>query len=536
MADLYAAVYNPDVLSCLANLSNDEVFTPPELANQVLDMLPEEIWKDPNARFLDPCSKTGVFLREIAKRLIRGQMPDFDRCMAVIDHKRANNEELSAVDLAYLGRLQPVLDHIFRKQVFGIGITQLTALMTRRSLYCSKWANGKYSVVEFDSSEGNVRYRDLQHTWTGAKGKEKCKWCGASKKELDSSRESDETYAYELIHTPRPEVIYDMQFDVIVGNPPYQMNDGGHGKSAVPIYNKFVTQAQRLRPRYLIMITPSRWFAGGRGLSDFRSEMLNSGKIRKLVDFERFQDAFPGVDVAGGVCYFLWDRDYSGPCTIQNASNKDGVVVERPLNEYPFFVRDNRAIEIVRKVRSLHTGKYMDEVVAPSKPFGLRTYYQPKDAGIPCYYIQKLGKQYADPKDVTDQYDLLDKWKLLVPRSPIAGQTDFSKAVKFYYDENTKVAAPGECCTESFIVVYSSKSQKEVISFKTYLYTRIVRFLLLQAVVSQDVTRQKYYFVPNLGTYEGEYSDERLCKMWNITQDEYAYICTRVGEAVKSDA
>lgn len=302
------------------------------------------------------------------------------------------------------------------------------------------------------------------------------------------------------------------------------------------IYQKFVKQAQRLNPRYLAMIIPSRWFSGGRGLTEFRSEMLNSGKLRQLVDYERFKDAFPGVDVAGGVCYFLWDRDYSGPCKIENASSQNGIITERYLNEYPYFVRDNGAIEIVRKVRAAHRGGYMDSVVAPSKPFGLRTYYQPSKDGIPCYFIQRIGKRYAKPEDVSDQYGLLDKWKLLVPRSPIAGQTDFSKAVKFYYNENTHVAAPGECCTESFIVVYAARTREEVLAFKSYLYTRVVRFLLLQAVVSQDVTRQKFFFVPDLGTYEGEYTDAKLCKLWGITDDEYAYICTRVGEAVKGDA
>lgn len=534
MADLYSAAYNPDVLSCLSNLSSDEVFTPPEIANEVLDMLPESIWVSTTAKFLDPCSKTGVFLREIVKRLIRGQLPDYAMRCSQIEHKRIMGKSLDGSDEAYLYRLQRVIDHILHEQVFGIAITELTALMSRRSLYCSKWANSPYSVSHFDEAAGNVRFRTLQHTWVGTTGKEKCKWCKITKRELEKNRTSSETYAYELIHTSLPERIFGkMQFDVIVGNPPYQVNDGGHGRSAVPIYQKFVKQAQRLNPRYLTMIVPSRWYSGGRGLSVFRDEMLNSGHLRQLVDYESFRDAFPGVDVAGGVCYFLWDRDNPGLCRIRNASSDSGVVTERSLNEFPYFVRDNGAIDIVRKVRKSHKGRYMDEVVAPSKPFGLRTYYQPVDSGIPCYFVQRIGKGFAKPEDVDDQYHLLGKWKLLVPRSPIAGQTDFSKPVKFYYDENTRVAAPGECCTESFIVVFAADTKEEVLSFKTYLFTKVARFLLLQAVVSQDVTRAKYYFVPDLGHYEGTYTDAKLCKLWGINDDEYAYICTRIGEAVK---
>jgi len=319
-----------------------------------------------------------------------------------------------------------------------------------------------------------------------------------------------------------------MTFDVIIGNPPYQLEDGGNGRSSVPIYQLFVEKAKMLNPRYLVMIVPSRWFTGGRGLNDFRNEMLNDRHIRVLVDYENFKDVFPGVDLAGGACYFLRDRVQEGECMVYNNTNKTSNVVSRYLNEFDVFVRSNRALSIIRKVRKHHQGVYMDSVVSVSKPFGLRTFYEPKEDGIPCQFIQKIGLRYANPQDVTDTYNLLNKWKFLAPRSPIAGQTDFSKPVGIYYDGNTRIVPPGTCCTESLLVLYASDEKKEIEFFRSYLYTKIVRFLLLQCVVSQDIIREKYKFVPHLGRYNMMYSDDYLCRLWGISPDEWEFIDSKV--------
>ena len=304
---LFQNAYNPDVLSCIANLSNDEVFTPPELANKIIDMLPQELFENPDTTFLDPCCKSGVFLREIAKRLIKGleqQIPD----------------------------LEKRIEHIFSKQLFGIAITELTSLLSRRSVYCSKYPSGEFSVYQFpeEKSQGNIIFQRIRHTWKDGK----CIYCGASQNEYDRGAEL-ENHAYQFIHNLDVNKVFNMKFDVIIGNPPYQMSDGGGtGSSAMPIYHKFIINAKKLNPRYLTMIIPSRWFTGGKGLDEFRDEMLHDEHIREIHDFGNANDCFPGVAIEGGVCYFLWNRDQKGLCKVYSHSqNQITAISERPLLE-----------------------------------------------------------------------------------------------------------------------------------------------------------------------------------------------------------
>lgn len=340
--------HNPDVLSCLANLSNDEVFTPPSVANAMLDLLPQELFKNSATKFLDPVCKSGVFLREITKRLMAGLENGFPD-----PQKR--------------------LDHILHNQVYGIAITELTSLLSRRTLYCAKYATSPYAISKFPNIDGNIRFKAIQHTWKNGK----CVFCGASQSQYERE-EGLESHAYEFIHTDNPQEIFgDMKFDVIIGNPPYQLSDGGNNASAIPLYQNFVEQAKNLNSKYLLMIIPARWYAGGRRLDKFREKMINDNHIQKMYDFENAEDCFPGVDIADGVTYFLRDKDYDGPCIFINKTINNEIAKERYLNEFKILIRSNLAIPIIKKVLSKNE-KLLEERVSGQRPFGLRTYARPE--------------------------------------------------------------------------------------------------------------------------------------------------------------
>lgn len=482
--------YNPDVLTCLANLSNDEVFTPPNIANQMLDLLPQEIFRDRNATFLDPASKSGVFLREIAKRLMEGlkdEIPD----------------------------QQERINHIFTQQLFGIAITDMTALLTRRSVYCSKKANGKYSICQgFDTPEGNILFGRVSHKWQG----ERCIYCGASINEYDRD-ESLETHAYQFIHTDTPEELFNMKFDVVIGNPPYQLSDAGDSTGSSPIYQYFVEQAKKLQPRYLTMIIPSRWFAGGKNLDDFRNAMLNDRKISNLVDYPIASDVFPGVKINGGVCYFLWERDVNGECKVTTHMNGVADTMKRPLNQFDTFVRFNKAISILEKVRAK---KYptMSEQVSTQKPFGLRTFVRPTGKGkITLYANKTVGK--IEKSEITNGLEMLDKWKVFL--SMAYGEGGESRDYPRMIMGKPIVAAPPSACTETYIVVGTYDNENEANNLDKFLRTKFARFLVGLRKNTQHITKDRFAFVPLLPMTK-EWTDKKLYLHFGLSESEVDFI------------
>lgn len=508
MSDFYNTAYNPDVLSCIANLSNDEVFTPPEIANQMLDMLPQDLFKNPDAKFLDPACKSGVFLREIAKRLIDGladQIPD----------------------------LQERIDHIFQTQLYGIAITELTSLLSRRSLYCSKYPNSKYSITHFDDVQGNIRYKNIHHTWMN----DKCVFCGASKEIFgEDARKNLEYHAYELIHTLKPEEIFNMKFDVIIGNPPYQMNDGSGAStdSAMPIYNKFIDKAKKLNPRYLSMIVPSKWMVGGRGLNNFRKEMLEDTRISKLVDYENASTCFPGVHIDGGVCYFLWDSAYSGKVEYTYINAKEECTtserfLKNKLSQY--VIRDARLLSILDKINSYNS---FSDIVSTTKPYGIRKYLfnepdrypnsnlqeTPFDGAVKIYGVKgiKGGARrqigYINRNTVTKNKDTIDMYKLFFTTSYSTNAIEPPEVI---------IAEPNEVCTETFLQIGPFSSKEEQMNCYSYISTKFFKFLLYHGKGTMQVNKDVFSLIP-LVKLNQEWNDNDLFAKFNLSESEIEYI------------
>lgn len=513
--------HNPDVLTCIANLSSDEVFTPPELANQMLDTLEkawanqnngENIWENKKVTFLDPSAKSGVFLREIVTRLnvgLTAEIPD----------------------------LAERINHILIRQIYGIGITELTSLLTRRSVYCSKDARGIHSIARtFDNSHGNVWYQRTEHTWVGSK----CKYCSVRKDIF--KREADrETYAYKFIHLNDVKVQVSelfgeqMKFDVIIGNPPYQMKDGAGGSSDSMIFHLFVEQAMKLEPRYLSMVIPSRWLAGGRGLDEFRKEMLSAKKLMNLVDYPVSKEVFSSVEVKGGVCYFLMAPDYHGDCDVTIVRGKESSRSMRQLDEFDVFVRDIRSVEILRKVQTLKE-RSITELLSADTPFGLATnfvdFHESQRKNDVSIFYGKGGKRatgFVSRAIIEKNKQLIDKWKVLVPKAGSDGGQKIPDSVL----GKPWLCPPGSVCTQTFLAFFVD-TELQAKSVESYYRTKFFRHLVSLRKLTQDALRPMYMWVPQQ-SWDEEWNDEKLYKKYKLSKDEIAFI-ERVIKPMEPDS
>lgn len=498
---------NPDVLTCIANLSNDEVFTPPELANRMLDQLAEawardnngtNIWSDKSLRFLDPSTKSGVFLREITKRLNLG---------------------LSAV----IPNLEERVNHILTNQVFGLGITDLTSLLSRRSLYCSKSAMGEHSIAKsFSNENGNIWYQRISHKWVG----DRCSFCGAAKSVFNRG-EKFESHAYAFIHTDdiqsRLAEIFgaDMQFDVIIGNPPYQLNAGE--TSDTPIYHKFVEQALALEPRFLSMVTPSRWFTGGKGLDGYRERMIADRHIRAIVDFPNSKETFPGVEIKGGVSYFLWDRDWDGDCQFTTVSS--GTVLSQAVRDLRdgkgVVIRDNLASTIIdRVVKSCNM--FLSERVSPQTPFGIYTnftdWHSKRRNDDVQLFKRGLEEAWIHPSCVLTRKEWIPKIKVIMSYAYNGGD-----ALPHQITGRPFVIPGNSAVTQTYMVAGLFDDISEAENYADYLRTRFVRFLIRQRKISQHNRPDTFAFVPDL-PMNRKWTDADLYKKFGISQEEQAYI------------
>lgn len=528
--------HNPDVLTCIANLSNDEVFTPPELAEIMLDQVADtwakdhdgaNIWEDPTVKFLDPCTKSGIFLREITRRLTEGLAGE-------------------------IPNLQKRVNHILTKQVYGIAITNLTAMLTRRSVYCSKWASGEHSIcTAFSDDTGNIWFERTEHTWAIKKRRSRksvredggnsdqnkwyCTYCGAG--EAYKRGDELETHAYAFIHTndiqQSIEEIFGepMHFDVIIGNPPYQLSDDGHGASATPIYQHFVRQCMDLDPELLSLVIPARWYSGGKGLDDFRKEMLPSRNFIALHDFPNTEEVFPGVNIRGGICYFLWGRNHFGDCEVTThlAPFPDSTV-SRPLLEdgVPRFIRFNEGVRIFRKVlereadtdSSARPYASFEDLVSSRKPFGLATNFkgsnEPTSSSIAVY--SRDGVVFCSPSDVVDSHGLVDKIKLFVPYA-----SPGSDAYPHLVLSKPIIAQPGEIATETYLAIGPFSSESEARNAAQYMGTKFFRFMLNLLRSSQHVTRSVYKLVP-LVPLDRQWTDDELAERYGLDSQDRQFI------------
>lgn len=505
----------PDVLNTIANLSSDEVFTSPEFANKMLDTLAKawaadhegaSIWADRNVTFLDPATKSGVFLREITKRLVEGQ-----------------GDPPEGSD-----RRKALLDRVLTNQVFGIGMTTLTSLLARRSIYCSKDATSKHSVApSLTEPDGNIWFQRTEHTWVG----DKCGYCPANKTTYDRGEEA-ETHAYAFIHTTDPaswvaeHLGASMHFDVIIGNPPYQLGDSGGdaiGSFAMPLYQKFVKAAKALGPSYLTMVTPSRWFAGGRGLDDYRAEMLADRRLRALVDYPNAAEAFPGIQIKGGVSYFLWDAAHNGPCDVVSINNgTEGARAARFLDEYDVLVRNNEAVSILNKVSADVRVVNLASNVSAIQPFSIRTSYRGKPSGegmkSPVLLYQNGGTAFIEHDEIPRNTEWVNQWKVLLGAAYGAGDS-----IPHQITNYPIIAAPGSACTETYLVIGRFSSEQEAKYLAAYLRTRFVRFLVSLRKNTQHIYSDRFSFVPSV-PMDRFWTDVELYATYGLTNDEQVYI------------
>jgi site-specific DNA-methyltransferase (adenine-specific) len=504
MTMLKPAGHAPSVLEVITDLSNDEVFTPPKVANAVLDLLPDNVWTDPTLRWVDIGAKTGVFLREITRRLMNG-LAD-----AIPDEGER-------------------LDHILRNMVHGIAITELTSLMSRRTLYCSKKADSEHSAVKMPTPTGNVWFERVEHSYKNGR----CTECSASQELME--RDNRENHAYAFIHANGRKAVekeIGMKFDVIVGNPPYQMTGGGGGTNDTPLYNLFVEQAKALNPRYIAMIIPSRWMAGGRGLDDFRAGMLKDKRIRHLIDYPNAWELFPGVEIQSGICYFLWDSTSKGSCsvTLVRGDKKVGPT-ERNLEEFDVFVRDEQAVKIARKVMA-HEESTVADLVSGDTPFGLASNFKEyrkgakKPGDLKLYIIeqQKRTEKWVATTAVSKNVALIDAWKVLVPKAYNGGPNLPHRVIGPSF-----VAEPMSVCSQSYLVVGPFKTKEEAESFQSYIDTRFFRLLLSLRKISQDAMKSTYAWVPQQ-LWDRTWTDAELYEKYGISAEEQAYIAETVRE------
>lgn len=499
----------------------------------MLDLLPNEIWSDSSIKILDPACKSWVFLREAAKRLLKGlekEIPD----------------------------LQERINHIMTKQLYWIAITNLTALLSRRSLYCSK--NAKYDpdirlqsfsiCTEFEENRGNIRYWEVKHKWENWT----CIYCWANEKMFwTEKRENLETHAYKFIHSTPEEInalfwldpnMKPDVFDVIIGNPPYQLTttEIEWKANATPLYHKFIEQAQKLQPKYLSMIIPSRRMTWGSvSLNDFRKSMIHDKRMKVLHDYIDSKQVFTWVDVKWGICYFLWDKWYNWICKIYSHNADSLEENDRYLAEEwdDIFIRNNRLVSIKNKVWHDNNIDNVESITSPQTPYWLLSnsftenpqMFLAEKVQWSKYRVVWLWKNQAREFRYTSSDFVLTKdfssetYKVFVPKAYWCWAIWETIPTPILW--TPILWTPMDICTQTFIQIWWFDTKNEAENFLWYLKTKFFRTLVGIKKNTQDSNRIVYHFVP-LQDFSKPRTDEELYAKYNLSQEEIDYIETMI--------
>ena len=459
--------------------SHTEMLNEPRLVDR--GSVTNRVFMGQDTRILELNSKSGLYPLYMAYSIWRERCREWER------------QGFFEVDKMTIEEEQLAWDDVIANNIFVVCKTPMAVSITKRTLTGFR-----------DVKQVNARYyADLVETL----------------KTNPESFTKDVVRGQYFWHNKNAEK--EMKFNAIVGNPPYQVMDGGIGSSAVPVYHHFVNVANKIDPQYVSLIMPAKWYSGGRGLDSFRQSMLSDRSISHLFDFIDSHDCFTKVDIAGGVCYFLRDKFYNGNCVVSTIRNGKTTVVTRNLNELDVFVRTKEELDILDKIKS-NTESFMSDVVLAQKPFGLRTYETPLSEGDIVLRYNK-GKGLYLRKRIETNSNLIDKWKVITScaTNEHAGETDKNGRKRII--STLEVLKPGEICTETYMVISTFESEKEANSCIAYIKTNLVRFMLAMVTTTQHLSKSNFQFVP-LQDFSEPWTDEKLYAKYGITPDEQAYI------------
>lgn len=484
-----------------------EVFTAEREVNAMCDLVKHETEKI-ESRFLEPACGDGNFLAVILERKLK-----------TVTEKYKNNAcDWKKYSLSALGSIYGVdilHDNIFacRERLFNIWNEEYKNIFKKE---CDgETADFARTVLNLNIICGNILTMD---SVSGQDGKENkplsfSEW---SFSEGDKSIKHKEYAMSDLVDVCK------MKFDVIIGNPPYQLNDGGNGASAKPIYHHFVEQAKKLNPKYLSMIIPARWYAGGKGLDFFRKTMINDHRISELHDFVRASDCFSGVEIKGGICYFLWERDYDGMCRVVTHKG-DKIISEMKRymaeKDSDTFIRYNDAVKILRKIKSYGEPTF-NGLVSPRKPFAFSTdfsdYTHTKTKDNTVFIYARKDSGYISEKRIEKNKEWINRWKVFIPEAIGAGNmaADVVKPI---------VGKPNTVCTETYVVAGPVDTECEALNISGYISTKFFHFLLGLKKITQHTTSKTYSFIP-VQDFTTVWTDEKLYRKYGLTDDEINFI------------